>query len=156
MQLHAAGAREVHVRRDGIRSHRPTPVEPGSGQVCVTLGGAPAPGGSRTPLASEPSHRPAAGARESGAGKPCRVNLVKRKNPPVAHAAHSPRIQIENPQPLIDCGRYRAKACVGDVVSVSATVFRDGHDLLRAVRYRGPSSRRWSEAPMRHADRRRR
>jgi starch synthase (maltosyl-transferring) len=64
-----------------------------------------------------------------------------------------PRIQIEDPQPLVDCGRYRAKACVGDTVSVRATIFRDGHELLRAVvRYRGPAGRRWSEAPMTRID----
>ncbi len=63
------------------------------------------------------------------------------------------RIQIEDPQPLLDCGRYRAKACVGDEVPVQATVFSDGHDLLRAVlRFRGPASRGWSEAPLAHVD----
>lgn len=63
------------------------------------------------------------------------------------------RIQIENPRPLLDCGRYRAKACVGDEVPVRATIFADGHDLLRAVlRFRGPTSRGWSEAPLEHID----
>jgi starch synthase (maltosyl-transferring) len=38
---------------------------------------------------------------------------------------------------------------VGDAVAVEADVFRDGHDLLRAVaRYRGPGERRWHEAEM--------
>ena len=50
-----------------------------------------------------------------------------------ATASAPPRVHIENPQPLLDCGRYRAKACVGDRVDVSATIFADGHDLLRAV-----------------------
>jgi starch synthase (maltosyl-transferring) len=64
-----------------------------------------------------------------------------------------PRIQIEDPQPLIDCGRYRAKACVGDTVTVRATIFRDGHDLLRAVvRSRGPGQSRWRESPMSRID----
>jgi starch synthase (maltosyl-transferring) len=60
-----------------------------------------------------------------------------------------PRLQIEDPQPLIDCGRYPAKACVGDSVAVSATIFRDGADHLRAVvRHRGPGETAWSETPM--------
>jgi starch synthase (maltosyl-transferring) len=64
-----------------------------------------------------------------------------------------PRVHIEDPQPLLDCGRYRAKACVGDHVAVSATIFADGHDLLRAVvRYRGPEDRDWSEAPIERID----
>jgi starch synthase (maltosyl-transferring) len=59
---------------------------------------------------------------------------------------------IERIEPQIDGGRYRAKAVVGDEVEVSADIYRDGPAVLQAViRYRGPSSRRWQEAPMRHA-----
>jgi len=60
-----------------------------------------------------------------------------------------PRILIERPQPSVDGGRYPAKACVGDEVPVSADVFRDGHEVLRAVvRYRGPGDTEWSEAAL--------
>ncbi len=73
--------------------------------------------------------------------------------PAQASAKPPPRVHIEDPQPLLDCGRYAVKACVGDRVDVSATIFRDGHDRLRAVvRYRGPGEREWSEAPMRQSD----
>lgn len=49
----------------------------------------------------------------------------------------------------MDCGRYPAKASVGDQVPVSADVFRDGHEVLRAVvRFRAPGQRGWSEAPL--------
>ena len=59
------------------------------------------------------------------------------------------RILIERPQPSVDCGRYPAKACVGDEVPVSADVFRDGHEVLRAVvRFRGPGDKGWSEAAL--------
>ena len=59
------------------------------------------------------------------------------------------RILIERPQPSVDCGRYAAKACVGDEVPVSADVFRDGHEVLRAVvRYRGPGDEAWREAAL--------
>jgi starch synthase (maltosyl-transferring) len=64
-----------------------------------------------------------------------------------------PRIQIEHPSPLVDCGRYPAKRTVGDPVVVSADIFRDGHDVLRAVvRWRGPGESAWSEAPMHPVD----
>jgi len=64
-----------------------------------------------------------------------------------------PRIVIERVAPLVDCGRYPAKRCVGDVVEVQADVFRDGHDILRAaVRSRGPGQRRWASAPMHRID----
>jgi starch synthase (maltosyl-transferring) len=65
-----------------------------------------------------------------------------------------PRIQILNPAPMIDCGRFPAKRTVGEWVEVSADVFRDGHEILRAqVRYRGPGDAEWSETPMRWIDR---
>jgi starch synthase (maltosyl-transferring) len=63
------------------------------------------------------------------------------------------RIVIEYPAPAVDGGRYPAKRCVGDTVTVSADIFRDGHDILRAVaRYRGPGERKWAEAPMHPID----
>ena len=43
------------------------------------------------------------------------------------------RIVIQYPTPAVDGGRYAAKRCVGDTVTVEADIFRDGHDLLRAV-----------------------
>src|SRR5438105_3058629 len=64
-----------------------------------------------------------------------------------------PRIQIQDPWPAIDCGRYPAKRSVGETVEVWADVFRDGHEQLGvAVRYRGPRAREWLEAPMRHVE----
>jgi starch synthase (maltosyl-transferring) len=49
------------------------------------------------------------------------------------------RIVIQFPSPAVDGGRYPVKRCVGDVLDVSADVFRDGHEILRAVvRYRAP------------------
>ena len=67
-------------------------------------------------------------------------------------ATPPPRILIEDPRPLVDCGRYPSKACVGDLVEVSALIFRDGAAALGAVvRYRGPQDPVWSEAPMERA-----
>ncbi|MGH2944357.1 MAG: maltotransferase domain-containing protein, partial [Solirubrobacteraceae bacterium] len=64
-------------------------------------------------------------------------------------AAPPPRIQIGDPAPMIDCGRYPSKRTVGDAVAVSADIFADGHDVLRAVvRSCAPGSRRWQENPM--------
>ncbi len=49
----------------------------------------------------------------------------------------------------MDGGRYPAKRVVGDTVVVSADIFRDGHDVIRAVvRYRGPGQRGWKESPL--------
>jgi starch synthase (maltosyl-transferring) len=73
---------------------------------------------------------------------------------PVANTkGNPPRIVIQYPEPTVDAGRYPAKRVVGDTVRVRADVFRDGHEILRAVvRYRGPGSRRWVESPMRPID----
>ena len=46
----------------------------------------------------------------------------------------APRIQIQAVSPQVDCGRYAAKACLGDEVEVGATIFRDGHDVLGSSR----------------------
>ena len=63
----------------------------------------------------------------------------------------SGRVEIAEIEPTVACGRYAAKAVVGDEVSVAADLLREGHDkLAAAVRYRGPQDRRWREAPLRH------
>ena len=61
----------------------------------------------------------------------------------------SPRIKIQSLTPLVDCGRYPAKACVGDEVLVEATIVRDGHEVLgAALRTKPPGARRWAEESM--------
>ena len=63
------------------------------------------------------------------------------------------RIVIQYASPSVDGGRFAAKRCVGDEVEIEADIFRDGHELLRAVvRYRGPSHKRWHEAEMTRVD----
>ena len=56
---------------------------------------------------------------------------------------------MERVWPQLDCGRYPAKATLGDPVEVWADIFRDGHEVLgAAVRYRRCGTRRWREAPL--------
>jgi starch synthase (maltosyl-transferring) len=70
------------------------------------------------------------------------VPTPARKQPP-------PRIQIQDVRPQVDCGRYPVKVTEGDPIAVTATIFKDGHDVLRAVvRYRAAGSRRWVETPL--------
>jgi starch synthase (maltosyl-transferring) len=71
----------------------------------------------------------------------------KRVEPP------PPRIQIVQPAPMIDCGRYPSKRTVGDSVAVSADIFADGHDVLRAVvKSCPPGGEGWHESPMQRID----
>ena len=59
------------------------------------------------------------------------------------------RITIQLPEPVVDGGRYATKRCVGDAVDFSVDIFRDGHDLVRAVvRYKAPGERTWQEAEL--------
>lgn len=58
------------------------------------------------------------------------------------------RVWIENLKPRIDCGRFPAKRTVGEKVTVSAHVFADGHDLLKAVLSVRHPEGQWFEQPM--------
>ena len=50
---------------------------------------------------------------------------------------------------MVDNGLYPVKRCVGDPVDFSVDIFRDGHELLRAVvRYRPGEDSRWQEAEL--------
>ena len=56
---------------------------------------------------------------------------------------------MEQVGPQVDCGRYPARRIVGDVVTVTAAVFGDGHDHVAArVLYRSEKERRWRSVPM--------
>ncbi|KAA9155007.1 DUF3416 domain-containing protein [Amycolatopsis acidicola] len=52
------------------------------------------------------------------------------------------RLGIDEVTPVVSCGRYPAKAVVGEHVPVAATVWREGHDAVAAtVTWRGPDDR---------------
>jgi len=57
------------------------------------------------------------------------------------------RIVIEEVQPQVDAGRYPAKRIIGDLVTVTAAIFGDGHDHLSAhLVYRHASESGWRQA----------
>src|SRR3712207_9406361 len=59
-------------------------------------------------------------------------------------------IVIERVQPEIDAGRYTVKRVAGDILEVSADIFKDGHDMIAAVvKYRRRADDNWQEAGMR-------
>ena len=70
------------------------------------------------------------------------------------------RIEIDDVAPVVSGGVYPAKAVVGEVVPVRATVWREGHDAVAAtlvVRYHGTAlPAGWSRhaASKRHLPRR--
>lgn len=59
------------------------------------------------------------------------------------------RVVIENIDPEIDQGSYSIKRTVGELVSVEADIYADGHDLITAhLLYRHSLEQRWQEVPM--------
>ena len=61
------------------------------------------------------------------------------------------RVVIENVQPQVDGGHYPAKFTVGEFVKVTADIFADGHDHLRAqVLFRNATSESWSVLELKH------
>jgi starch synthase (maltosyl-transferring) len=62
-------------------------------------------------------------------------------------------IIIEQVRPELACGRYPIKREQGDLLEVSADIFKDGHDAIAAVlRYRRRTDDDWLEAEMRYVD----
>ncbi|TGD87991.1 alpha-1,4-glucan--maltose-1-phosphate maltosyltransferase [Mycolicibacterium sp. CH28] len=62
------------------------------------------------------------------------------------------RIEIDDVAPVVSCGTYPAKAVVGEVVPVRASVWREGHDAVAAtlvVRYLGRSYPQLGQSPAR-------
>ena len=82
--------------------------------------------------------------------------LVGYSTPRCPHrsAVNAPRrIRIAKPAPVLDDGRYAVKRTVGDTVAVSADIFRDGHEKMRAVvKYKAPGGRRWLETELHAVD----
>ena len=61
------------------------------------------------------------------------------------------RVIIESVHPEVDGGRFPAKAITGDILSVEADIYADGHDtLLALLLYRRAGESKWAETPMRH------
>jgi starch synthase (maltosyl-transferring) len=87
------------------------------------------------------------------------AHTTETDSTPEAPDTHDPtrqpprRIVIQYPAPSVDGGRYPVKRCVGDRVHVEADIFRDGHELIRAVaRYRGPGESEWQEVELHRID----
>ncbi|HET9660077.1 MAG TPA: alpha-1,4-glucan--maltose-1-phosphate maltosyltransferase [Thermomicrobiales bacterium] len=67
-------------------------------------------------------------------------------------ASHD-RIRIEHVEPEIEDGRYPIKREVGDTITVSADIFRDGHEKIVADLFFKPSYRpTWSSVSMTFVD----
>ncbi|WP_255448461.1 maltotransferase domain-containing protein [Telmatospirillum sp. J64-1] len=73
--------------------------------------------------------------------------------PPDLPATRSQAVLIEGVWPELDDGRFPVKREVGDMLEVSADIYKDGHDRIAAVvLYKEKGTARWHEVPMRFLD----
>ena len=69
----------------------------------------------------------------------------------IAHPRRT--VVIEHVEPAVDGGRWPVKRAAGEVLEVSADIFKDGHDVLVAwLKYRRAAESAWRETPMVHVD----
>ncbi len=62
-------------------------------------------------------------------------------------------IVIEHVQPELDGGRYPVKRIVGEMLEVTADIFKEGHDTIAAkLQYKIFDEKTWQETPMHHVD----
>ena len=67
----------------------------------------------------------------------------------VEQAVRLPRLAIESVSPVVENGRFAAKATVGRAVKVDAIVFSDGHDKLAGnLLWRSVESDTWQAEPL--------
>ena len=60
-------------------------------------------------------------------------------------------VVIENLWPQIERGRYPIKRTPGEEITVYTDIFKEGHDVVRAVvKWRSVGQKKWQEAPMTH------
>ena len=69
--------------------------------------------------------------------------------PPVRTDERYEQVVIEGLEPAPVDGRYPVKAVVGETIAIEATVFRHGHERVRAaIQWRGPGDDSSTELPM--------
>ena len=62
-------------------------------------------------------------------------------------------IVIEHVRPAVDAGRYPVKRIAGDALTVTADIFKEGHDLLAAaIRFRPAGQTDWRSAALHPVD----
>ena len=62
-------------------------------------------------------------------------------------------IVIEKVEPELDGGRYPIKRIVGEMLEVTADIFKEGHDIITGIlRYQVHGQKQWQEMIMHHVD----
>ncbi|MCH4549657.1 alpha-1,4-glucan--maltose-1-phosphate maltosyltransferase [Rhizobium changzhiense] len=75
--------------------------------------------------------------------------ITSRPTLDIEQAVASPRLAIESIMPRVDDGRFPVKRMVGDILTVEADIFADGHDPIAAVLlWRPLDAVDWNETEM--------
>ena len=102
--------------------------------------------------AEQPAHAETAAANVSAVREPTSHHVpvvVPAPTPQPAPHVTIGRIPVVEVSPVVEGGRWTAKASVGEVVPVEATVFREGHDAVSATAVLvDPAGNVHSTAPM--------
>ena len=62
------------------------------------------------------------------------------------------RVVVENIQPIVDHGKFPIKRTPDEVVHVTADIFADGHDVIKALLLHRRQEENWQETPMKPAE----
>ena len=72
---------------------------------------------------------------------------VFRFHPSLVMAPLFPTVIIENLSPQIEGGRYPIKRIPGEEVTVTADIFKEGHDVVLAMlKWRSVGEKKWKES----------
>ncbi|MEM8969362.1 MAG: alpha-1,4-glucan--maltose-1-phosphate maltosyltransferase [Bacteroidota bacterium] len=73
----------------------------------------------------------------------------KKVSSPLDEIHGKQRVILKNINPQVDHNQFPVKRSIGEPIEVTASIFSDSHDLLRAfVRYRKVGGRQWKEVAM--------
>ncbi|GAB2472950.1 alpha-1,4-glucan--maltose-1-phosphate maltosyltransferase [Xylanimonas ulmi] len=148
----------VRVTTRASKRSTPAPAQPPASSETS----APAKPAARRKAAAPAKRAVAAGAGSRVGGASASVAAVPEPTshhvpvvvpaPAPVPAPHAPigRVPVVEVSPVVEGGRWPAKASVGEVVPVEATVFREGHDAVNATAVLlGPDGAVRQTAPMR-------
>ncbi|MDQ3003023.1 MAG: alpha-1,4-glucan--maltose-1-phosphate maltosyltransferase [Fibrobacterota bacterium] len=94
--------------------------------------------------------KPAAPAKAPPLTAAAKAAIRAKSRVPEVQAMHA---VVENLQPLVDGGRFPIKAVPGEIIEVTADIFRDGHEKCEAVLlFRKEGDEKWKRAPMEFVD----
>lgn len=134
----AAGSKPAAARPD--TAAKPTR---GAGSAATLASKAPTAGKTAPPVKAVPvAARPMS---DSGLSKAAASSMAP--SIPAIHAV------VENLQPVVDGGHFPIKAVPGEIIEVTADIFRDGHEKCEAVLlFRPEGQAKWARVPMEFVD----